>query len=575
MKNIILGIHDGHNCGATLVIDGKIFSSICEERLSRKKNDTGYPKMSIDFLKNHAGIENNDISSVVYASLFMHRSSMLENKLKWYKVGIREQKRDEKEKKSKLLNKFIRRKKERIRNVVNHLKINEKKISFIEHHLCHLAAAYYTAPKYFANKKILGLTCDGAGDGLSATVSKCSSGKIKRISKTDRHASLGKIYSRITTLLGMQPWEHEYKVMGLAPYAKYENYTDILKVFNKLLKISRNSLKFQKAGNLSTNYCMKYLNEKLAYKRFDNISGALQFFTERMLITWVKNCIKKTKLNYLVCGGGVFMNVKANMLIANLPEVKRIYVMPSAADESLSIGAALHKYYEVSKNKKHEKSSINNLYFGKDFDRKSELKAIRKLIKNKKFIIFDGEKINLNKKIANLLFNNKVIARSAGRAEWGARALGNRSILARADDVNNIQKINNMIKKRDFWMPFSPLILKEDFKKYFKDPKKINPKFMTFAFKTASKNLKHLVAASHSNDQTIRPQIISKEDNKSFYEILKNYKKLSGMSVLLNTSFNLHGYPIVNSPFDAVNVFLNSGIDGLALNNFIVLRKQV
>ena len=101
MKNIILGIHDGHNCGATLVIDGKIFSSICEERLSRKKNDTGYPKMSIDFLKKHAGIKNNDITSVVYASLFMHRSSMLENKLKWYKVGIREQKRDEKEKKSR------------------------------------------------------------------------------------------------------------------------------------------------------------------------------------------------------------------------------------------------------------------------------------------------------------------------------------------------------------------------------------------------------------------------------------------------------------------------------------------
>ena len=210
---------------------------------------------------------------------------------------------------------------------------------------------------------------------------------------------------------------------------------------------------------------------------------------------------------------------------------------------------------------------------GKDFDRKSELKAIHKLIKNKKFIIFDGQKINLNKKISNLLFNNKVIARSAGRAEWGARALGNRSILARADDINNIQKINNMIKKRDFWMPFSPLILKEDFQKYFKDPKKINPKFMTFAFKTVSKNLKHLIAASHRNDQTIRPQIISKEDNKPFYEILKNYKKLSGMSVLLNTSFNLHGYPIVNSPVDAVNVFLNSGIDGLALNNFIVLRK--
>jgi carbamoyltransferase len=345
----ILGVHDGHNCGASLALNGKIISSVSEERLTRKKNEVGYPYKSIEECLKIANIEASDLYQVVLASNFMHHPSYLEDMQPWYLVGEKEQKIDKKKSKHYQKEVFYRRKRERINNLVKHLQIDENNICFIEHHLAHLAAAYYTAPNVAPNKPILGLTCDGAGDGLSATVSLCKNNSIKRIKSSDRHASLGKIYSRITMLLGMKPWEHEYKIMGLAPYSDSKIANEEAKKLHHLLKLSNDGLGFKLNTPLSTNYCYYYLRDAFERVRFDNISGAVQSFTEEMLVKWVKSAIKKTKIRDIVCGGGVFMNVKANMLIQNLPEVKSMYVMPSASDESLSIGAALHYYYNNKK----------------------------------------------------------------------------------------------------------------------------------------------------------------------------------------------------------------------------------
>ena len=265
----------------------------------------------------------------------MHHPSYLENIAPWYLVGEKDQNKDKQVSKRYQKDVFFKKKKERIEIITKHLGIREDKICFIEHHLAHLAAAYYTAPNVDVNKPILGLTCDGAGDGLCATVSVCKNNNINRISHTDRHASLGKIYSRITMLLGMKPWEHEYKLMGLAPYADNEIAKIEAKKLHNLLRLNKKKL-LELNSNLSTNYCYYYLKEKFERVRFDNIAGAAQVFTEEMLVAWVKAAIKKTKIHDIVCGG-VFMNVKVNMLIQNLPEVKSMYVMPSASDESLSI----------------------------------------------------------------------------------------------------------------------------------------------------------------------------------------------------------------------------------------------
>src|SRR5690606_3687624 len=170
-------------------------------------------------------------------------------------------------------------------------------------------------------RPILGLTNDGAGDGICGTVSICRGNGIERVAAIDRHASLGKIYSRVTMLMGMTPWEHEYKIMGLAPYAEPGRVERAIEPLRRLIRLSEDGLTFQRVGELSTNYCYEYLRDSFERVRFDTIAGATQRFTEEMLVDWVRACVARTGIRDIVAGGGVFMNVKANMLIAGLPEV--------------------------------------------------------------------------------------------------------------------------------------------------------------------------------------------------------------------------------------------------------------
>ena len=246
--------------------------------------------------------------------------------------------------------------------------------------------------------------------------------------------------------------------------------------------------------------------------------------------------------------------------------------MPSSGDESLSLGAALHCYYEESKDKNFSKSYLSNLYLGFEYSKKDEQNAIKKLIgKQKSYKIY---KNNLNELAAKLLEQGKVLGRCVGKSEWGARALGNRSILCRPDNYLMVDKINEMVKKRDFWMPFAPSIMEEYFGKFVKNNNKTKPYFMTQAFETIKNvNTAKIIAACHLRDKTIRPQLVNAKNNKHYYNLIKEFKKRTNIPVLLNTSFNLHGYPIVETPNDAVKVFLNSGIDALLLGNFLILKK--
>jgi carbamoyltransferase len=567
----ILGIHDGHNCGATIVKDGKICVSILEERITRNKNEVGFPSKSIIACLRFLKIKETDISYAVFSSKFMHSKEHLINPISWYKLNYQDQLNDEENPKNYAKVIFNQRKKQREQNLKSILNINSNRIEFYDHHFCHMAASFYTAP-FNDEKLIIGITSDGSGDNLSGSVYLCKEGKFKIISKTSRDASLGKIYSRVTTLMGMRPWEHEYKVMGLAHYANQKNIQKVKKIFQSLIYVNKNKLNFKKKTKLSMNYCYEFLEKNLSGERFDNIAGAVQSFTEDLLVELVSAVIKKTKIKNIILGGGVFMNVKANNLISKIKTLKRLYIMPSSGDESLSIGAALHCSYKYSK-KKFSSSVLKNLYLGDEFTINDEIKEIKKLKLARKNIKYYKFKKNLNVEVARLLAKGYVIARCAGRAEWGARALGNRSILSRADNYLAVEKINSMIKQRDFWMPFAPVIIKEHQKKYFNNPKKISCNFMTIAFNSLkNKNYKHIVAASHLRDKTIRPQLVDKISNPDLYQILKKFYKITGISALINTSFNLHGQPIVNSPAEAIDVFFKSGLDYLVLNNFIIKK---
>lgn len=566
----ILGIHDGHNCGATLSRDGEIVASVSEERLTRVKNEVGYPRLAIDDVLRIAGIGGADLHEVAYASLFMHARETLQNIDTWYPVGLRDQQAAENKPRHYERVIFDNRKAERIAQVSKHLGMETAEISFVEHHLAHLAAAYYTAPALHPGQKVLGLTCDGAGDGLCATVSICEGNTIERIASTSRHASLGKIYSRVTYLLGMTPWEHEYKLMGMAPYADPGRAAAAAAHLRSLLKFSDDGLSFETATELSTNYCYEYLRDAFERVRFDTIAGAIQLYVEEMLVEWVRRTIRETGISDVVCGGGVFMNVKANMMIAELPEVTSFYVMPSASDESLSIGACLHRYHQGAGGIDHGASVLENLYLGSAFDHAAESKAIDAALNGNGVTVRESN--DVDRDIVDLLAAGKIVARCRGRMEWGARSLGNRSLLAPANDSRIIDRLNASIKQRDFWMPFAPSIRAESAARYYDDPKEIKPRFMTMAFRSKAQARGDLAAAAHPRDHTIRPQFVESAASPDYHRLLSAFEDRTGHGVVLNTSFNLHGEPIVCTPQDAISTFLRSGLEHLALNGFLLSK---
>ena len=574
----ILGIHDGHNSGATILQDGQIKYSISEERLTRKKNEIGYPKLSIEEVLKLANIDTHDIDIAVYASKFMHSASYLENASEWYKAGKADFIKDSKREPSYLKAVFDQRRKERIDQLCKHININKNNIRFQDHHLSHASAAYFGSP-FDLNEETLILTCDGAGDGLSATVSIGNGLEIKRISSTNRKASVGKIYSRVTYMLGLKPWEHEYKVMGLAPYSENKFALEIKKILDELLKVSKDGFNFELGSEHECSYIYEFLREKFECKRFDAIAGGVQTFTEEILRTWVGGIIKKTGIKRVVCGGGVFMNVKANKIISEIDGLEELFIFPSCGDESLSLGASWIEYSELLKQKEELKQkeqlkpidSLKNLYLGGLCYEGNIEKIISKHI-NEEDDISINKSENISRDTAEIIMNNHIIARCSGKMEWGARALGNRSILANPKDWSNVEKINSKIKKRDFWMPFAPSLLKEKASKYIVNPKNLFSPYMMLAFDTTELAQTEICAAIHPRDKTARVQIVDKLMNPEYWELINDFYEMSGTPCILNTSFNLHGYPLVYSFEDAISVFKNSGLNYLVIESFILKK---
>ena len=567
----ILGIHDGHNATASLIADGKVIVAVQEERLTRRKNEVGYPRRAIEDCLRIAGIGGGDLDGVTYASLFMHKADYLENIEPWYLTGLAEQRIDAQKPTDYQRLIFEQRKTERIADVGRHIGVAADRVTFVEHHLAHLAAAYYTDFHPHTGQPVLGLTCDGAGDNLAATVSVCHGNALQRVSATSRHASLGKIYSRVTMLLGMKPWEHEYKVMGMAPYADPERSAAAAETLRSLIRLDEDNLQFVQCGELSTNYCYQHLRDCFERVRFDTIAGATQLFTEELLVAWVRAAIRKTGIPDVVCGGGVFMNVKANQAIAQLPELRSLYVVPSAGDESLAFGAALHRYYQQTGRTDHSDSTFEHLYLGGDYTREEEAAAVADCSSRCPIEVVAGGDVDAM--VVDLLAKGQIVARCRGRMEWGARALGNRSLLAGADNLRITEQLNAKIKQRDFWMPFAPSIRAESSARYLHDPKDLHPHFMTLAFDGSAMASNDLAAAMHPRDHTLRPQVVTAAVNPQYHRLLSLFELSSGRGGLLNTSFNIHGEPIVYSPIDAIDVLMRSGLEYLALDNHIVRKR--
>jgi carbamoyltransferase len=348
----------------------------------------------------------------------------------------------------------------------------------------------------------------------------------------------------------MKAVEHEFKVMGLAPYAKDDRAYNILKT---LIYLEDGNFK----AKIPAREFEQFLKENLYRVRFDSIAYGLQKLTEELVPAWIKYWVDKTGISDIALGGGVFMNVKLNMLLCDT--YKNLFVYPSCGDESLALGSCYygHKYLGES-----GIEPLGSLYFGPEYSDEQ----VEAAIKNRG-LKFTKHK-DIASKIAKLLKSGKIVASFAGRMEWGARALGNRSILADPRKLENIKIINEAIKQRDFWMPFAPAILEERTADYIENPR--TAPYMILAFRSTELSRKNLAATMHPYDHTVRPQIVNSKSNARFYKIIKEFEKLTGCGVVLNTSFNLHGYPIVMTPEDALYVFENSGLNYLAMNNYLV-----
>jgi len=400
----------------------------------------------------------------------------------------------------------------------------------------------------------------------------CKSNRLSQVCKTKYTASPALMYREMTRFLGMKPLEHEHKVMGLAAYVTEEKYfRDIYDELRKVIWLDKKSLTFKSAFNI--NYGHLFLEEKFVSKRFDNLSAAVQKFIEDLVLEWILEIVKKTKVSTLAFSGGIFMNVKLNQKILNLKEVKKAYFQPSCGDDSLVIGAAAQEF----RKKKIKLKPIKTMFLGHTYSNKE----VEAYLKEKK--MFDKYEIeyfdDIEKQSAILLAKHEIIPRFKGPGEWGARSLCNRAILGNASDLKTFYRVNDQVKMRDFWMPFAPTMLAEWGPKYIKNWKMYkrkaydSTKYMIMTFDTTPLAREHLRAAIHQKDLTMRPQIVDESDSKEMYKLLKYYEELTGMGGVLNTSLNIHGYPLVGTLDQALFTYENSGLKYLSLENFLIKKK--
>ena len=592
----ILGLCWDIASSASVSIDDKIVYAASEERFSRRKSDEQYPYNAIESGLNFCAISPNDLDQIVIGSTEMAFKYFMLNKTSTFSVNdliilmekywrpklsgkkfpdmleLFKHKIDYSNypfNSKKLMSYFPTEIdhhdysssfKEKTQNffrkaISNHINVAEDIIKFFDHHSCHASYGFYSGP--IRDDGTLIFTADSYGDGLSGTISRYNEKekKIERLKKYPvENFQLGRIYRLTTLLLRMLPGEHEYKTMGLAPYYNGPQKNEVKKIFEEMQVVDGTDFKFNK--KIKNIY--DHLEENLEQFRFDHIAAGLQAFTEDLLVDWISNSLNEFSGNSVVFSGGISMNIKANHKISQISNISKFFVSGGGADLSLAIGAC----YNEIENTQGTPLPLNNMYLGPPIIyNESNFENLPQ-----KYKIYEFKNTD---EILQRIFDGKIIATCLDRAEFGPRALGNRSILADPRKRENVEKINRKIKKRDFWMPFAPIILDEYQDEILVNPKKIECPYMTIGFDTIDGNEK-IPAAVHQADYTVRPLILNQRHNSKIWELTNKFYKKTGIPALLNTSFNLHGEPIVNSIHDALSVFERSDLDTLWLDNHII-----
>jgi carbamoyltransferase len=601
----LVTIYPGHNASVAYFADGECLKVVHEEKFSNVKNHLGFPHQSLKYLAQLYDFTKVDGFSFPFTDI-LWMCLQLENEPgqcapdgTTYRVGnvLEDLSRSwlrsvfdfvEYHLPFKL---FYHLRNLIVRHVIaprarQELKIYLKKtygvsadkIRYFDHHFSHIASSLYFYNLRDLGQDVLLLSMDGAGDGNFATVYvyRAATAKLERIAKSDFDASLGLLYSGLTRFLGMKPNEHEYKVMGLAAYVTEKKYYQrSYDKFAKLVRLDEDTLTFTSPFNLNlTLTSLAYLKQNFLGERFDNVSAGLQNFLEDIVCRWIQAAVKKTGISVIACSGGVFMNVKMNQRIQSLPEVAKVFFMPSCGDESTVLGCAPVIYQERGIKTRSDGTLYKGLAYTND--------QVERFLKDQGwFEKYEVARVaDIEQKTAELLRDFNIVARFKGACEWGARSLCNRAILGNASDLKTFYEVNDMIKMRDFWMPFAPTLLDAWAGRYVQDWQTLAPKvghsagYMITTFDATPLAQQHLRAAIHQKDKTLRPQIVREADNPELYHLLKYYESLTGMGGLMNTSLNIHGYPMVGTLEQAAFTFENSGLVYMTLENFLIKKKE-
>lgn len=540
----ILGINAGHDASVCLLEDDRVVYAITEERLTQVKHQAGFPHQGIvEVLKI---VKPTDISFVAFSHMTKWDNFKKEVSGEYVKkVGYYG-------KLFKIMPPWVTLRTERELRKTG----ITAPIRCVEHHIAH----QYSGIAQSGFTKAISVSLDAWGDYKSYLANIMTNGELEYITHASKYDSVGAMYTAATLLCGFESNEGEGKTMGLAPFGK----PTAKSIFQRM--VAYKNLNFYTPERmfkftLGSNYTQMHIQEKS--KIFDalqpytkeDIAASAQEHLEEMLMQLTEDLVKAYGIKDFIFSGGVFLNCVANGKI--LKNMHDVFIQPNAGDAGLSLGAAYKVYFDVTG--KLPSKQVESVYYGNEFSDEEIKDAIKKAG-------LKAEKADTSQ-VASYLSKGRIVGWFQGKDEWGPRALGNRSILADPRRPENKDIVNNKVKHRESWRPFCPSLLEEYGKDYFEDYH-YTP-FMILNFKV--KNNK-IPAAMHI-DKTARPQTVSKKQNERYYNLLKEFNKITRVPVLVNTSYNLRGFPMVHRPEEAIRDYLKTEMDVLVLGDYLLRKK--
>lgn len=554
MNEVLLSLTLAHDSGAALFVDGRLVAAVGEERLNRIKNTRAFPYSAIAECLRLGGVSASDVTQVLLGSRispnwvalhfedFHSRESsnlfspllyaVVAEQVAFRRTGLIHWE-------AALVRRLVRRKLERIGI--------RAPLRMFDHHLSHGYSAYAAAP--FDHSLVVSI--DAMGDGLSSLASTGDDGVLKPIGELSGFQAPAYIYSQITQLLGFRPGRHEGKITGLAAYGDPEVCGGLMR---RLMAFDGEGFRILHTANRH-----HPLYRDLLTHRREDIAAALQTVFEDVVTAYVAKLLRRSGRRHLALAGGIFANVKLNQRLKEIPGVESIFVYPNMGDGGLSVGAGLAFLSR-------RPEGLDTLYLGGDIDAADAARALRA-----SGLPFT-EPEDIEAEVAALLADGKVVARVAGRMEFGPRALGNRSILFRPDDKTVNDWLNVKLQRTEF-MPFAPSTIEERAADYYHrlSGAEETARFMTITFDCTAEGSARQPACVHV-DGTARPQIVRRADAPSYHRIIDLFSQKTGIHSVLNTSFNVHEEPIVNGPDDAIKAFRQCGLDALALGPFLAVQ---